>query len=90
MKINEIIDADFTLIGEIVDNRMIRSLAFCDREANLGTFEYEIDNTPTRRAIENAVYIYPEHVTDYFPDDGFLVRNNIDGYILDSSGAWIK
>ncbi len=81
LKINEIIDADFTLIGEIVDNRMIRSLALCDRTKNLGTLEYELDKTPTRRAIENAVYIYPEHVTDYFPDDEFLVRNNIDGYI---------
>lgn len=81
LKINEVLESDYVLIGEIIDSKLIRSLSYCDRTTILPNFEYNLSGTPTKRAIDNGIYSYSEQVRLIFPEDEILNQLQIEGYV---------
>ncbi len=71
----------FCLIGRLLANRSIRTLAFCERGSLAANFEFPLSGTPCEFAFGGQVCLFPEGVAERFPADRWLAEHNVQGYL---------
>jgi two-component system, cell cycle sensor histidine kinase and response regulator CckA len=80
----KILDADFTLVGEILHSdhgAVVRTIAFSSGGALQDNFEYDLRGAPCEDVTKKGVCSYPRRVAGLFPEDKALVRKNIEAYV---------
>lgn len=80
----EILEADYTLIGEIQEGnqgRSVSTLAFCAGNELQDNFEYDLKGAPCEEVVEKGLGSFPNGATELFPLDKALKENNIDAYV---------
>lgn len=73
--------ADCAIIGELVDEDKVEALAMVMDGEVISNFSYLLPGTPCEKAAEKGLCIYPDKVSDLFPDDEDLVNMGARGYI---------
>ena len=83
LELAEILSADFTLIGEIADNKFsrIKTLALCADQQLQKNIEYNLAGTPCAEVLDQRICCHPAQVTAKFPADQLLVDLGIEGYV---------
>ncbi len=80
----KILDADFTLIGEILHRdhgAVVKTTAFCSGGELQKNFEYDLKGAPCEEVTNKAICSYPRGVAELFPEDKALERRNIEAYV---------
>ncbi len=93
MELARALGADFTLIGEIIDQGRgrVRTLALCAAGELADNIEYDLRHTPCELVLEERICSHPQQVAELFPRDLLLVEMGIEGYVgvplYDQSGG---
>ena len=80
----KILDADFTLIGEILHRdhgAVVKTTAFCSGGELQTNFEYDLKGAPCEKVTNRGMCSYPRGVAELFPEDKALERRNIEAYV---------
>jgi C4-dicarboxylate-specific signal transduction histidine kinase len=81
-KLNEVLDADYTFIGKLSEDRkQVATLSLVDKAGVLDNFIYDLSYTPCENVIGQNACSYPKNVADLFPDDQLLIDMEIEGYV---------
>jgi len=92
LQLTSSLNADRGIIGTYKDfsQQEIISSHYCVDGKLTDNITYALLGTPCANVIQNGMCIYPENVAGLFPDDEFLQKENIEGYLgiqlCDSSG----
>ena len=84
MHFARILEADFTLIGEIThgdQEDFVRSIAFCIDGVIQENIDYVLKGSPCEEVIKQEICAYPAGVAQLFPNDVGLRKRNIEGYV---------
>jgi len=87
--------SDFALIGRHnrADSRRIDTVAVYQDGELVPNFQYDLEHSPCRYAMDSQTCVYPENVAALFPDDRMLQDEGIEAYIgsplLDTEGGAI-
>ncbi len=73
--------ADIVVIGEIVDNSMVRGLSVLMDGRIVCDFTYILHETPFERSIQEGYTIIPDGVQEHFPNDKELAGLGAQGYV---------
>jgi two-component system, cell cycle sensor histidine kinase and response regulator CckA len=80
----KILNADFTLIGEISyrdEGAMVRTVAFSSGGELQDNYEYDLKGAPCEEVTKRGICSYPRGVAGLFPQDHALERKNIEAYV---------
>ena len=89
----ETMDVRFSFIAQkdAIDDSMMRTIAIWDTDHILENFSYPIKDSPCEHVLSTGLSVYPDKVTELFPNDLWLKENAIESYIgisiLDSNGV---
>lgn len=75
------LEVDFALVGELLEEDKVRTIAVYARGEFVENFEYDLEGTPCKEVIGNAMCSYPEGVREKFPQDEMLKQMGIESYI---------
>ena len=77
------LEVRYAFVGELrgPDRARVRVISFWNGLEHAEPFEYALEGTPCRVAIERAEYFYAQGVQDQFPRDDALVRFGVDCYL---------
>ncbi len=84
MQFARILDADFTLIGEIChpdEELVVNSLAFTAGGCLQSNFTYQLKDAPCEEVSQRGICSYPRGVAELFPRDEVLREMNIEAYV---------
>lgn len=82
IKLNEVLDADFTFIGQLSDNQLdVETISLVDKNGYLDNFIYTLKGTPCEVVLGNKPCSYSKGVSVLFPDDKILVDMGIEAYV---------
>jgi len=79
------LEADYAFIGEFVpwDPSRVRTRVFCKDGAEAPDFEYALADSPCAHALsQRGTVVYPEHVSELFPNDVGLKALGVEGYVV--------
>ena len=82
-RLAEIVGADCAFVGQPCEsslNAMETKYILLDGEIS-ENFIFGLEGTPSANVIKGTACIYPEKVTDIFPEDHILQEMNIQGYV---------
>ena len=76
------LEVNFASIGELADSetRIIRTLAVYDRGEIIDNFEYRLAGAPCENVFRQGFCIYPEGVSQLFPQDIYLQQVAAESY----------
>jgi PAS domain S-box-containing protein len=80
----DILDADFTLMGEIMsrdDGSVVRTIAFAVGGELQENFEYSLKGAPCEEASKRGLCSYPRGVALRFPQDKALAEKGVEAYV---------
>lgn len=81
-KLSELVGADYTLIGQLdKDTSRVCTLAFWGKGQRLENIEYTLAGTPCENLVSECVCCFPGGVQSLYPQDQFLIDNQIESYI---------
>lgn len=81
-KLNALLCADFTLIGELrSDIHEIRTIAVCDGAGTIENFNYSLQDTPCDDVTKDGACVVKDNVAVNYPDDLLLQQMGIKGYV---------
>lgn len=72
---------DFSLVGELVEEDKVRTIAVYARGNAAENFEYNLGGTPCDDVLESDICAYPSDVQQKFPQDEMLKQMGIESYI---------
>jgi two-component system, cell cycle sensor histidine kinase and response regulator CckA len=75
------LDCEIALIGEIVNENSIKSIAMIMDGKRVENFSYNLEGRASGMIIRNGFAVYPEGVCDAFPEDESLAGNKAVGYV---------
>lgn len=75
------LDADVVIIGELLNQKRVRSVAMRLDDAFIEQYTYDLKGTPCENVVEHGFCSYPENAQILFPLDEDLVKLHIEGYI---------
>ncbi len=75
------LNCECAVIGEIINDTEINSLAVTLNGRNIENFTYDISGSPCRDAVKKDFCIFKENVSDLFPENSFLKDMNASGYV---------
>jgi len=78
---SEALNTQFTLIAEIQQDMVAKSLSFCAHGKIADNFEYNMHGTPCATVASGKICCHPQDVAALFPDDAWLREHAIEGYI---------
>lgn len=82
LTLSDIIHADFTFIARLdIERNISQSIALVAQGELQKNIEYSLTSTPCANVADDSVCIYPEQVTNVFPDDQLLTDMGIEAYI---------
>lgn len=84
MHFARILEADFTLIGEIREGDQgpfVRSIAFCVDGVIQANINYLLKGSPCEEVLKQEICAYPTGVAELFPEDAGLNKRNVEGYV---------
>ncbi|MEK7817477.1 MAG: HD domain-containing phosphohydrolase, partial [Actinomycetota bacterium] len=81
---------DFAFIGEMLEEKQIRTIAVFKDGEIIDNFEYDLADTPCHNVVRTGICSYPKNVAKRFPRDRMLADMGIESYIgtplTDSAG----
>lgn len=77
----EALGAQYTLIAEIQQDHICKTLSFCAQGSLVENIEYDTRNTPCANVVNGNIVCYPHKVASKFPDDAWLRQHGIEGYV---------
>jgi PAS domain S-box-containing protein len=66
VKINKMLGADYTFIGELLPDKQIRTLSLCDSDTIIENITYDIDGTPCQATIRDGFAAFENSVSSNF------------------------
>lgn len=75
------LDVDFALVGELLEEDKVRTIAIYARGEFADNFEYDLEGSPCKDVMGNGICSYPAGVSDKFPQDEMLKQMGIESYI---------
>jgi len=84
MHFAKILEADFTLIGEILQRdqgAVVRTIAFSSAGELQDNFEYDLKDAPCEEVTKRGICSYPSGVAGLFPQDKALQRRGVEAYV---------
>jgi PAS domain S-box-containing protein len=76
---------DFVMVGKYnAERNTVSTLAFWAEDKIADNFEYHLDGTPCSKVMDKSSAIYPSNVKEMFPQDKFIVDNDINCYMGNS------
>jgi PAS domain S-box-containing protein len=83
MQFASILNADYTLIGELVsgENESVRTLALCAEGRIVDNIEYELKDTPCKNVMGRRICSYKSGIASLFPNDPLLGKMDVEGYV---------
>ncbi len=81
-EIKRTLAADTVIIGKISTDRkgMIETLVFNEKGNLLENVYYPYENSPSAKLVQGEPILVSSGITDMYPDDFYLSRDNCDGY----------
>lgn len=80
-KLNDVLGADYTYIGEFNDkNNEMSTISLVNKEGLMDNFSYNLKDTPCENVVGQATCSYSKDVTLFFPKDQLLVEMGIEAY----------
>ncbi|TLX77558.1 HAMP domain-containing histidine kinase [Labilibacter sediminis] len=80
-KLNKYLNADFIFIAKVdKEEKVLESVAFCDRESVLKPFTIPYKNTPCEEVLAQSHITFKNNVQVNFPNDHRLQNLNVEGY----------
>jgi PAS domain S-box-containing protein len=92
LQLAKCLDADYTLIGELVEGEedRVRTIGICNQGVIAENITYELAHTPCAAVMEQGTCSYAAGVADLFPKDLLLEQMRVEGYagtvLRDSQG----
>jgi signal transduction histidine kinase len=73
----------YVIIGKVTGTagEKVKTLAFWGGSKIAENFVYDLKGTPCKKVVDNKVCYFPNAIQKHFPDDLFLVENNIESYL---------
>jgi len=91
LQLAEALEADRTLIGELLGTNTIRTLSHCAGGAPVEGLTYSLPGTPCANVVGQRTCVYPEGVAALFPEDAALAQMGAEAYVgvplFDGEGA---
>jgi PAS domain S-box-containing protein len=91
--LGEWIGADCVVIGEFTGDGKVDTLAMVLDDNKVDSFSYVLPGSPCEEASQDGFCMYPEKVTESFPEDTVLIEMGAEGYagvpLKDSEGRSI-
>jgi len=82
LRLHEILEADYTFIGELTQNQeAVRTISLCVDGTIGENFEYVLHNSPCEDVVEKSICSYKEKTAERFPKDELLTEMGVEGYI---------
>lgn len=78
------LDFDFAFIGQLNQDReqlSITTLSFSEQGVELPNLTFVLKGTPCEKVVNDQRYFFPAKVAHQFPDDDFMVENQIESYV---------
>ena len=63
------------------DASSMRTVAFWDTNRIVENFSYPVKNTPCEKVLQTGLTVYPNQLTELFPENDWLKQNGIESYI---------
>lgn len=79
--LNQLTHADYTFIGELINNNSIRSISLYQKEDKLANFLYLLKGTPCENVIGKQSCVYEDKIKSLFPGDELLIDMGIEAYV---------
>ena len=77
----EALGAQYTLIAEMQQGTICKTLSFCAQGNLIENIEYDTRNTPCANVVSGNIVCYPQNVPHFFPNDEWLIEQGIEGYV---------
>jgi signal transduction histidine kinase len=82
LQLDKHIGADYTLIARLnQESNSSKTICLVAHGKLVANIEYSLLNTPCAEVNNNSICIYPNGITNLYPDDQLLIDMNIEGYI---------
>jgi two-component system NtrC family sensor kinase len=82
IKLNDALDADYTFIGELNDDKTeFTTISLANKDGLMDNFSYEVKDTPCEFVVGQTPCSYSKDITLLFPKDQLLVDMGIEAYI---------
>lgn len=82
LQLHKHIKADYTLIARLNQgNHSSKTICLIAKGKLVANIEYSLINTPCAEVNNNSICIYPQGITNLYPEDQLLIDMNIEGYI---------
>lgn len=81
-RLAEALKADQVLVSELLAQQpeCLRTIAAIVDGRVSESFEYRLSGTPCENVLGRKICVYPDRVTEQFPEDRQLIEQNIEGY----------
>ncbi len=82
LKLNEVLEADYTFVGELVEDRTkVQTISLVNKNGAIDNFIYDLEYTPCENVIGQTPCSYEKDVTLLFPKDQLLIDMGIEAYV---------
>ncbi len=82
LKLNEVLDSDYTFIGKLLEDKSkVETISLVNRNGVIDNFIYDLEHTPCDNVIGQNPCSYVKDVTILFPKDQLLIDMGIEGYV---------
>ncbi len=82
LRLNEILEADYTFVGKLSDDKSsVETISLVHKQLVIENFSYDLKNTPCENVIGQRACSYASDITKLFPNDQLLIDMGIDAYI---------
>lgn len=79
--IAENLQADFVVIGKLLNPERVKTVALYARGKTGDNIEYDLAHTPCEQVIGNNLCYYPQGIQQLFPRDNMLVEMGAESYL---------
>lgn len=81
-KLNEVLGADYTFIGKLIENKdKIETISLVNKTGQIDNIIYDLKHTPCENVVGQNPCLYPKDVTSLFPQDQLLIDMGIEAYV---------
>lgn len=77
----ETLNVDYSLVGKIIDNEAVRTVALYANGKIEENMEYGLKGTPCEDVVGKEFCCYPENIQELFPKDEMLVPMEAESYV---------
>lgn len=79
--LTKLFNCDIAIVGEITESSEVKALSMEIDGEIVRDYSHELIGAPCENAVENGFCVYPEHVSELFPDDHELKNMQVVGYV---------